>query len=262
MHMKGLGLGGLFAVVALVGCGSSGGSGGTTGTGGSGTTGKAGSTGTGGSSNAGHTGSTGSGGTTGGGGAFTTSVPSNTKLTGLTNSQLTQFCADGDNFIEHTYIPTLCDIFTPTSGIEAATQYLQDNPAATNAQLQTACAQSEADAGTCLFTEDPDGGLGTCNIGSIPASCQATVGDETKCLNDTVTALAQYTDSVPKCSSLTAAIVNAFAAADGGGTLGPAEPASCAVFETGGACSSDDAGTNASPKMPLRATAMARAFMR
>jgi hypothetical protein len=234
MHIKGLGLGGLLAIVGLVGCGSSGGTGGTGGsTGGGGLTGSAGTTG-----GAGKGGSTGSGGSTGtGGGTFTTSVPGATKLTGLSSAQVTQFCADGEAFIKNTYIPTLCSAFTPIEGVEAGYLYLQDNPNATNAQIEAACAREDADAGTCLFAVNPDGG--SCDIGSIPSTCQATVADYTKCINDTTTVDRQFVSTIPSCSSLTAASVSAYLATDGGGQIGPQEPTECAVFDSGGACSTD-----------------------
>jgi hypothetical protein len=255
MHMRALGLGGLFAVVAMVGCGSSGsgGTGGSTGTGG----GHAGSTGTAGNGSAGHTGS---GGTTGTGGAFTTSVPSGTKITGLTGAQVTQLCADADNFIAHTYIPTLCASVAPSEGLDAAGVFLMDNPSATDAQLQTACAQAEASPGPCPFMLDPDGGLGTCDVTSTPASCQATVGDETKCLNDTVAAVSQFTAGVSSCSSLTVASVSALFA--DGGVPGAAEPPSCAVVHSAACQIGQDASTLASPKAGRRAAALARAFMK
>jgi hypothetical protein len=239
MHIRGLGLGGLVAIVGLVGCGSSGGTGSTGGSGGkaggAGSTGAGGSAGKGGSTGSG--GSTATGGSTGSGGSgFTTSVPSGTKITGLTSAQATQLCADAENYVENTYLPALCATFTPSLGIDAARKYLQDNPSATSAQLQTACAQSEADAGTCPFTFDPDGGMGSCDISSIPATCQATVGDETKCANDTIATIVETINAIPKCSSLTAASLSAYLAADGGGSMGLPEPASCAMFDTGGAC--------------------------
>jgi len=254
MHIKGLGLGGLVALVALVGCGSSSGTGGTAGsTGHGGTTGSAGATGGGGSgAKGGSTGSGGRAGTTGsggGGGAFTTSVPGATKLTGLTSAQAAQFCTDGQSFIEHTYIPTLCSVFTPIQGVNSGYSYLQDNPTATNAQIQAACTQANADAGACAFTIDPD--AGSCDITSIPSTCQATVADYTKCINDTTTSFKQFGTTIPSCSSLTAASVSAYFAADGGGEIGPPTPAGCAEFNTGGACSTSTTAAmlNMSAKM-------------
>jgi hypothetical protein len=249
MHMKGLGLGGLFAVVALVGCGSSGagGTGGSTGTGGSGTTGHAGSTGTAGNGSAGHTGS---GGTTGAGGAFTTSVPSGTKLTGLTSAQQTQLCNDIDNY-GRAESPTICKATASITGLAAAYIDLLGNSAATTAELQAACTAASQDAGTC-------GPTGTCNIGSIPSSCQATVGDYTTCINQELTADLQYFDSLPSCGSITAASLSAFFATDGGASsAGPMESATCMMFDS--TCSTDDGGTAAMTNMsPLRLPRMKR----
>jgi hypothetical protein len=252
MHMRALGLGGLFAVVALVGCGSSGGSA----TGGGGATGKAGSTGMAGSGSAGHTGS---GGTTGAGGAFTTSVSSGTKLTGLTSAQATQLCSDLGSYFDHTYIPAICNgaAFSSLNGLEAAKVDLAENPNATDAQLRADCTAADADAGasasTCLgfFL---DGGTQTCNVSSIPSTCQATVGDFTKCTNDRTAATAQYYAAFPSCATITAASVNAFFAADGGISDGVPESTTCAMFDS--TCDVDGgtaAMTNMSPlPMPRR----------
>jgi hypothetical protein len=119
--------------------------------------------------------------------------------------------------------------------VQAGYDYLQNNPNATNAQIQAACTQADADAGTCLFTANPDGG--TCTLGSFPSTCEATVADYTKCLNDTVTSYKQFGATIPSCSSLTVASLNAYFATDGGGQIGPTQPTECTVFDTGGACS-------------------------
>jgi hypothetical protein len=260
MHMKGLGLGGLLAVVALVGCGSSGnstGTGGNTGTGGTGTTGHAGSTGTAGNGNAGHAGG---GGATGAGGAFTTSVPSGTKITGLTSAQAHQLCTDGDNFSNRVLLSTECAAIPAGEGLGAARADLEENPSASNADLQATCTAAKADAGVCPLTGDHDAGA-DCDFSSVPSTCTATVGDLTTCLNDEATAFVQFANAIPTCSALTPAILNAFYAADGG-VLGPADPASCAVIESD-ACNSDDGGTSASPQAsPAHPSARLRAFMR
>ncbi len=214
MHIKGLGLGGLVTLAALIGCGSSS-PGGSTGNGGGGTS---------------------------GGGPFTTSVAPGTKLTGLTPAQVTQLCADIDNYVQQFLFPSLCDQVRRSNAAESTYRYLQQNPTATNAQLQAMCAQSEADT-SCLF--DADGGTETCNASSIP-SCQATVGNYSKCLNDESGAENQFIDSIPSCSSLTAASLNAFFAADGGVSTGPTEPTSCSMFDS--TCDVD-AGTAAMTNM-------------
>jgi hypothetical protein len=249
MYIKGLGLGGLVGLVALVGCGSSGGAGGTGGsTGNGGLTGSAGTTGGGGSGAKG--GSTGSGGS---GGAFTTSVPSGTKITGLTSAQAMQLCADVASYDDHTLIPTLCNSGASTSiaGLTAAYLDLRGNPAATDAQLRAECTAANADSGSssseCLSAL-LDGGVRTCDFSSTPSTCQATVGDFTKCTNDKTAAALQYYASFPSCSSITAASLNAFFAADGGVRTDPSEPTSCSMFDS--TCYTDGgtaAMTNMSP---------------
>jgi hypothetical protein len=219
MQIKGLGLAGMMAMVALVGCGSSDGIGGTGGAGGS--TGKGGG--------AGGVGS-GKGGSTGSGGGFTTSVPSGTKLTGLTTAQATQFCSDVGSYFDSTFLPMLCHASAPLSGLEAAYLDLLENSSASNSELQAACTGAAADAGSCSDLED--GGTQSCDVSSEPATCQATVGDFTKCLDDTTAADLQYYASLPSCSTLTAANVTAFFQADGGSSLNPPEPTSCSMFDS------------------------------
>jgi hypothetical protein len=257
MHIKGLGLGGLVAIVALVGCGSSGGTGGTAGsTGHGGTTGGAGITGSGGTGTGtgGRAGTTGSGGS---GGAFTTSLPSGTKITGLTSAQATQLCADLANYDDHTLILSLCNAAASSSvaGLTAAYFDLRGNPAATDAQLRADCTAANADSGSSssdCISALADGGTQTCNISSTPSTCQATVGDFTKCINDQTAAALQYYASFPSCSSITAASLKAFFAADGGVDEGPPEPTSCSMFDS--TCDVDGgtaAMTNMSPlQMP------------
>lgn len=256
MHMKGLGLGGLFAIVGLVGCGSSGGSTGSGGTNGAGGSGKAGITGTAGNGSAGHTGS---GGTTGTGSGFTTSIGSGTKITGLTSGQATQLCSDIESYENRTLTPITCPALPAIEGLDAANDDLIENSSATGAELQAACTARKADAGTCPISSSADAGLDSCDISSVPSTCTATVGDLTACLDDMVTSYSQFVAAIPTCTTLTPAIVAAYFAADGGGG-GPADPASCAVIESDACNVPDDSGTNDSPKMPLRTAAMARAF--
>jgi hypothetical protein len=215
-------------IAALAGCGGGNGSGGTGGgTGAGGTTGTGGAgTGSGGSSAKG--GSTG----TGGAGTFTTSVSSGTKVTALSSSQQTQFCNDLLTFVDDTFVPELCSSVADATGLDAAYFDLLENPAATDAELQAACAQALADAGTSsACANGVDAGAQTCNVGAIPSTCNATVGDYTKCLNDTVSATIGFYASLPACNTLTAAQLNALYSADGGVSTGPSEPTSCSMFD-------------------------------
>lgn len=235
MHMRSWGFRGLFALVALAGCGSSNGSGGT---GGGGNTG--GTAGAGNGAGAGHVGTGGTTGT-GGNGAFTTSVPSGTKLTALTSAQATQFCSDLQKFFDNTFIPTICNSSANVAGVEAAYIDLIGNPSATDTELRAACTAASADAGSNGCTDAlVDGGTGSCDISSIPATCQATVAQYTTCINDTNRVTGQFYAAFPSCSTLTAAGVSALFAADGGASVGPPEPTSCSMFDS--TCG-DDGGT-------------------
>jgi hypothetical protein len=205
MQIKGLGFGVLVAAAALIGCGSSSPAGGT---------GSGGNTGSGGKGSGG----TGSGGTNGAG-AFTTSVPSGTKLTGLTTGQATQLCADFNTYAQKTLAPALCT----TLGILSA----EFSGATSDADLQAACT---AGYNSCLTS---DGGTTSgCTASTVmtePAACTATVGDLTTCAN----AMGDANNQIPSCSTLTAASLAALNAADAGST---SSPPSCAMFVTGGAC--------------------------
>jgi len=219
MQIKGPGLWGVMAIVALVGCGSSsgtGGTGGSTGGGGAGT-GKGGTTGS------------GTGGTPGGGGAFSTSVPATTKVTGLTTAQATQLCNDIESYFDNTFLPSLCRASSSLPGLEDAYLDLLQNPTATNSELQTVCAGGAQDGGC---SDSVDGGTGSCDISGVPSTCQATVGDYTKCINDMTTADVQFYASLPTCSTLTAASLKAFFEADGGSSFGAPEPTSCSKFDS------------------------------
>jgi hypothetical protein len=82
------------------------------------------------------------------------------------------------------------------------------------------------------------------------------VGDYTKCINDLGIAELQPYDSVPSCSTLTAAILTAYFVADGGLSTNPAQPESCSKFDS--TCNVDG-GTSIKPSMNLRMTPKGRA---
>ncbi len=206
---QGLGFGGALAIIALVGCGGSGGSGATGGSGG------ASSVGTGGSSGGGNS----------SGGAFTTSVPSGTKVTSLTSAQGMQLCKDYDTFAA-AHLSTICKQQAIFDALDAL--------GGSDAQIQAACTASYND---CL---SPDGGENQCDptdISSNSVACTATVGDITTCFNS------EYTldSELPSCSTLTAATLLATEA--DGGVLNM-EPAGCAALENCGA--SSDAASSSS----------------
>ena len=216
MQIKGLGLGGLMAIAALVGCGSGNGSGGT-----------------GGSTSTGTGGGGGKGGTTGSGGSFSTSVPSGTKVTGLTTAQAAQLCNDVQSYVNNSFFPAVCRASTALLGPRAAYLDLLQNPTASTSELQAACVSAaDRDAGDSCSTNLADAGTETCNISQVPSTCQATVGDYTKCINDSTAADLQLFASAPSCSTLTAASLMAYFGADGGSTSNPAQPESCSKFES------------------------------
>ena len=156
-----------------------------------------------------------------GGGSFTTSVPAGTKLTALTPAQAMQLCNDFSAYETKTLKTVLCDL----SGLLAAAL----SGGTTDADLRTACTQGY---NSCLSA---DGGLTTTSscdsttFSGEPSTCQATVGDLQKCANDETTASNQAYGSLPSCSTLTAANLASALSADAG--AGPAEPASCSMFD-------------------------------
>jgi hypothetical protein len=233
MQRRGPGLAGVMAIVALAACGSSSGAGGS-----GGSTGKGGASGS------------GSGGSSGSGGAFTTSVPSGTKLTDLTTAQGAQLCSDIQRYVDSNVFPALCRASSSLAGPEAAYLDLLQNPAATDSELRAVCASEVVDAGSCSDF-GTDGGTETCNLSQVPSSCQATVGDYTTCVNDSTAADLQLYASVPSCSTLTAASLTAYFAADGGSSATPPEPNSCSKFD--GTCNVDG-GTTILSNMPQRVT--------
>ena len=232
MQIKGLWLGGVMVIVTLIGCGSSGGTGGTGGsTGGGGT----------GSGKAGGSGS-GKGGATG---AFTTSVPAGTKVTALTSSQAAQLCNDIQSYYDNSF-QSACQASSGLPGLEDAYLDLLQNPTASNSELQSVCASDTQDGGCSDFV---DGGTDSCDVSNVPATCEATVGDYTTCVNDMTTADRQVYASLPSCSTLTAASLTALFGADGGPDLDPPEPTSCSTLYS--TCDVDG-GAPVTPSMSLR----------
>ncbi|HVV52643.1 MAG TPA: hypothetical protein VHO06_23480 [Polyangia bacterium] len=218
MRRNRLGLGGVLAIiVALIGCGSSGGSG--TGTGGGG--GKA----TGGTGGAGA--SKGTGGTTGGG--FSTSVPGSTPLGGLSSGQATTLCNDIDAYFKTRIAPDFCK---EQALIGALTVQLT-NSSASDADLQAACTSAYT---ACLTGDGGITGGAACNPAQVmgePATCKATVGDLSTCLNDDGTASDQAVSALPSCATLTAAQLTAALGGDAGAP-NATDPASCASLDAMG----------------------------
>jgi hypothetical protein len=215
MQIKRLPLVAILTVASLVGCGGGSGGGNT-----GGTTANGGSPG-----NGGNGGSQGTAGTKamGGGGAFTTSVGSGTKLSGLSSSQATQLCNDFNSYLHKTLAS---DYGCKLAGLFGAA-FAKDS-ANSDADLQGACTTAY---NSCLTTDGgvPTSDCTTANLMSNSAACAATVGNLTTCLDDQG---AEY-NQLPSCSQLTIAGLAAIL----GDAGSPAGPASCTIFSSGSACS-------------------------
>ncbi len=235
MRTMGRGLRGVILIGALIGCGGGSSSSATGGSGGGGVTPGGGNSGT------GKAGATGSGGTTGTGGAtgaFTTSVSSGTRLTALSGTQATQLCNDVDNYIDSAVVPVLCGAIRDLLGPKAAYNALVANPSSTDADVRAACVAELAEAGSCSNVDaSVQNSCDASSFVTVPATCTATVGDYATCIDAINPAYSQYGAAVPSCSTLTVASLKAYFAADGGGTLGPADPAPCAIFGPYASCS-------------------------
>jgi hypothetical protein len=160
----------------------------------------------------------------GGGGTFTTSVPGDKPLGGLTGAEADQLCRDQNKFIsESTYQMDMCRISAYLAAAFTATL----STTATDAELRTSC----SDTYTQCLNPDPDGGAGaggTC--GAPPPSCTATVAELAACLNDEVAQYHALARQIPECGSLTRA---GLVETDGGSTPGLTElPASCQTVQS------------------------------
>jgi hypothetical protein len=203
----------LLVIVALAGCGSSGGKASSDG-------------GTGGMTGGGTTGS-GTGGTTGGGtggGSFTTSVPSDTKLSALTPAQQAQICADEEHYLsEGTFFSNFCRIIALQTLSGALNEPLTD------AQLQAGCA---SDYTGCLSADGGVTGSGTtCNLSNVGSQCMGSVGDYLACSNDDIAKINQLAASLPSCSTITMSTLATAAAAIQGDAGFNTSPASCAPID-------------------------------
>ncbi|HVV49093.1 MAG TPA: hypothetical protein VHO06_05505, partial [Polyangia bacterium] len=131
----------------------------------------------------------------------------------------------------------LCDAIAAEIGPQKAYQDLQYNPAWTDADVRADCLAARPEAGAC---DDIDAGMmNTCDpstFSALPATCTATVSDYGACLSAIGPDYDSYAGAAPTCATLTVAGLRAYFATDGGGSLGPASPAPCLTFSTGGAC--------------------------
>lgn len=158
---------------------------------------------------------------------FTTSVPADKPLGGLSGDELGTLCADGERFAAQPSVRAdSCRVAAYfTVAFSAAF-----TPDATDADLRTQCTQSY----DACITPSPDGGAGGGDTGSAmctpaPANCTATVGEYTACINDSTAQTHDFASSVPDCGSVSRAGLTSA----GGGTSPTltGEPASCVTVD-------------------------------
>lgn len=111
-----------------------------------------------------------------------------------------QLCADANGFSSGSFTTAdSCD----QSGYTSASIMAQTNAEATDAQLQTACAEARDN---CLT--DPPTVTSTCNAEDAPpATCTVTVGEAVACLNDVIAAIDAAYAAIPDCTELTRALI-------------------------------------------------------
>lgn len=145
---------------------------------------------------------------------------------------------DVTSYVNHALVSPLCDAIAAELGPKTAYDDLVNDPSLTDADLRAACLGGQPEAGACSHIDA--GVMNSCDpstFTAVPATCSATVGDYGDCLTAIGPDYDGYAGTAPTCATLTAASLRAYFGADGGGTLGPAAPAACAPFVTGGSCS-------------------------
>ena len=177
------------------------------------------------------------------GGAFTTSVPSGTKLTSLTPQQATQLCTDFDAATS-ALTPDLCKLLAIESTALALSFSSTGQPS--DATLQMTCTQTY---NNCL---SGDGGItstSSCDpstFTSEPSTCTATVGDVTMCANADLAMAKQEVAGLPSCSSVTASnLTSALATLAANADAGTSMSATCTALQSncnGGSSSSSTVG--------------------
>ena len=156
------------------------------------------------------------------GGGTPTSLPPTTKLMTLTPAQQTQICNDLTKYEANNISKAGACKF---AGIFAASFILASDPSTPDASLQSACSQ----AVTQCNSQPPDTSGSTCDLSGVSTcTADATVAELNTCATDEVTALNAAFGSLPACSAVTAAYLNANPDPTGGLT----EPASCTALAT------------------------------
>jgi hypothetical protein len=152
-----------------------------------------------------------------------TSVPGTKTLKDLTPAELATLCSDSASYFR-THVTGTCKL----AGFFTAALAAEFDTTMTDAQLQALCNQSVA---SCNSGAGADAGASSQTCEAPPATCTATVSEYSACVTDDATAINSAFGSIPACSSLTRASLNASTADAGSGSTST-PPASCTTLET------------------------------
>jgi hypothetical protein len=163
----------------------------------------------------------------GGEGTFTTSVPGDRPLGGLTPGELITFCADGQKFSAQ---PTVKQDRCRLAAFLGAADVATFSPTATDADLKMACSQVYDNCSSS-----------TPNCPHPPATCTATVAELTTCATATAAQTHDLAGKLPDCGAIDRASINASA-----NVLGTVmdRPASCQPLDM--KCSGSSSGDGGS----------------
>ena len=147
------------------------------------------------------------------GGAVTTSVSGSMRLNDLSREQATQLCKDIEAANTATLEPTYCAATNHADAVLATDAFLQDNPTATDASLQTECSQllTADEAIGCFAATSCD----ATTIASSSPTCTATVADIVNCLDENDAIIRKRLAVTPACDALTMSSLNAYGAPGG-----------------------------------------------
>ena len=155
------------------------------------------------------------------GGGSPTSLPPSTKLMTLTPAQQMQLCTDLTNYAVNNISKANACKF---AGVFAASFILASDPSTPDASLQSACSQAVSQCNS----SPPDTSGSTCDFSGVSTcTADATIADFNACAKDTVSVENTAFGSLPACSAVTAAWLNA----NPDPTGGVSEPATCASLD-------------------------------
>ena len=158
------------------------------------------------------------------GGGFSTSVPSSQQLGSLSDADTTKLCNDIKSY-QTSLNSQLKALSCKTSGLFGAA-FAQP---ATDAEAQSACKTAYD---KCVAAPAQSDGDDACT--PPPASCTATVGELTACMNDLPGYITSASNAIPSCASLK--LSDLMSTTDPSDSV--KEPASCTSYEA--KCPDDD----------------------